>query len=546
VLDFHREIIGRVISRFREISDEGIAELTVSPFYHPILPILIDSACAELADPHVELPPFRISFPEDARHQIREAREYFQNIFGVTPGGMWPSEGSVSEDTFELMIKEGFRYTFTDELILSKSNTYNFYRENDGLPDKPEVLYQPYRYKNQDLHIFFRDHYLSDLIGFVYKKWDPEIAAMHLIDKFLTIRNKILKRGYNPDDYIVSLIFDGENPWEYYHNHGIDFLGALLKNLNQADELNVTTYRDFMDGRKSRDFPILESVKPGSWIDGTFRIWFGHQEDFSAWKHIYDLKNTINNMDIDPTISSNALEYIRIAEGSDWYWWYGDEHFTANLLEFDRLFRKNIKTAYKILNEDPPKDLEKEIFSKERLVQTIDGENLSLRVKSRITPVIDGRVTSYYEWIGGAKFAQSPVYGSMHRAGFGIIRSLHAGFDRKCFFVRIDFHDESLFENGIIGLKININGIDFDFEIDPPNKKVGMLKDDSRAFVEVAFDTIFEASIPLNILLEDERGTLKFFVIGTSEGVFEERWPESSEFIVEITGEDPAKEEWII
>lgn len=548
LLEFHMEIIGNIINRFREVADAGIVELTVSPFYHPILPILIDSNCAELADPHVDLPPFRIAYPDDAMDQIKKAKEYFLNIFGFSPSGMWPSEGSVSEPALELMVNEGFRYTFTDELILSKGINEIIHRDTGGLPDKPEVLYQPYRYKDMDFHIFFRDHYLSDLIGFVYKNWDQETAANHLLSKFMDIRHNIKSKGLNPEDYIVSLIFDGENPWEYYPNYGIDFLRSLFDKLSNSEYLNVVTYNEYMNKKGKRNFPVLESIKPGSWIDGTFRIWFGQQEDFAAWKFIYKLKNLMSDSHINADKRSKALEYIRIAEGSDWYWWYGDEHFTANLLDFDKLFRKNIKMAYNCLDVDPPKSLEKEIFSQERLVQAIDGDMLVLRPKSFLNPVIDGRVTSYYEWIGAAKFVQSPTFGSMHRAGFGIINSLHAGYEKNTFFIRIDFQKETLKESGVIELKFDINDNHFEFEIDPLLKRVEFVDsvgNNVRQFV-CAFDDVFEASFPLKMFLEEGRGTIHFFVVGISDRVFEERWPEMSEFKMRITGEDPAKEEWII
>ncbi|NIO83440.1 MAG: hypothetical protein GTN53_23025, partial [Candidatus Aminicenantes bacterium] len=413
----------------------------------------------------------------------------------------WPSEGSVSEPALELMAKEGFLYTFTDELVLSKGINEIIHRDTGGLPDKPEVLYQPYRYKNLDFHIFFRDHYLSDLIGFVYKNWDQQTAANHLFNKFLDIRRNITERGLNPGDYIVSLIFDGENPWEYYPNYGIDFLRSLFDKLSGSDDLNVVTYREYMNGKGKKSFPVLESIKPGSWIDGTFRIWFGQQEDFAAWKYIYKLKNLIYDRYIDTDKSSKALEYIRIAEGSDWFWWYGDEHFTANLLEFDKLFRKNIKMAYSCLGEDPPKSLEKEIFSPERLVQAIDGDMLVLRPKSYINPRIDGKITSYYEWIGGAKFVQSPKFGSMHRAGFGIISSLYAGYDRNTFFVRIDFQGDTLNESAVIEIKFDINDNHFEYEIDPLRKIVKIIDSGEKSGNQVvcAFEDVFEASYPLQM-----------------------------------------------
>ena len=546
VLQFHREIIARVIGSFREIAKENITELTVSPFYHPILPLLIDSNCAKRADPSVQLPPFRLAFPEDAEHQIREGRDYFLDLFGYSPDGIWPSEGSVSDEAIEMMASQGFRYTFTDELILNKSIKDNFYRESDGLPDKPEVLYQPYRFKNTDFFIFFRDHYLSDLIGFVYKNWDPETAVHHLIDKFTAIRTKLIKRGYDPEDFIVSLIFDGENPWEYYQNYGIDFLNELFRSLRNNRELNVTTFNKYLLEREKRAFPVLDSVEPGSWIDGTFGIWFGHREDYAAWKCVYDLKMLLYNSNIESHKLSKALQYLRIAEGSDWYWWYGDEHFTANLIEFDNLFRKNIKKAYKEIDIEAPRELEKEIFSPERAVQVVGEKGLSLRVTSHITPLIDGKITSYFEWIGGANYSQTPVFGTMHRAGFGIIRNLYAGYDTNYFFLRIDFHKDTVSQNVYIGLKVNVNGKVFDFVIDTVNKYVKGEFEDTEERVVFAFHTIFEMSFPLNDLLVNDKGTIQFFALGTIEGVFEERWPESLEFRIDITGEDPAKEEWII
>src|SRR3990170_3306909 len=175
-------ILKEIIPRYKEMAGKGQIEISLSPFYHPILPLLCDTNSAKIAMPEIKLPQRRFSHPEDAEKQIRMGLDYFEEIFGHRPSGMWPSEGSVSEEVLRIISKEGIQWIGTDEGILSNSLRRGF-RDVSGNVIEPEILYKPYVFEN--VSIVFRDHQLSDLIGFVYSGWDSKRAAGDLISRFL-------------------------------------------------------------------------------------------------------------------------------------------------------------------------------------------------------------------------------------------------------------------------------------------------------------------------------------------------------------------------
>lgn len=417
-------IIKKIIPRYREIAQKGQIEISLSPFYHPILPLLCDTNSAKIAMPDVRLPKKRFSHPEDAQKQIRMGLEYFKNIFGYQPYGMWPSEGSVSEDVLRIISSEGLLWIATDEDILANSLGKKI-RDSSGNIIKPEILYRPYVFEN--VSIIFRDHILSDLIGFVYSKWDAKHAADDFIKKLIHIHQSIPK----DKPHLVSIILDGENAWEYYKNDGHDFLMYLYEGLSKEDRLKTVTISEYITTVDKGS--NLSKLHAGSWINANFSIWLGHDEDNTAWDY---LTETREDLDIFQKLNperdiSQAWKCIYIAEGSDWNWWYGDEHTTDTQKDFDELFRFNLMKVYKEMGKDIPGFLFVPVIKEDRCVSP------KVNIRGFIEPKIDGFVTSYYEWYQGAYMEVKKFGGSMHKVE-SILSEIYYGFNTDNLFLRID------------------------------------------------------------------------------------------------------------
>ncbi|HMK57181.1 MAG TPA: glycoside hydrolase family 57 protein, partial [Dissulfurispiraceae bacterium] len=305
------DILRQIIPEYRKLAGSGQIEISVSPFYHPILPLLWDTDSARVAMPGVKLPRKRFQHPEDAVHQIRMGLDFFEKSFGFRPTGMWPSEGSVSESVVKAIKSEGFSWIATDEEVLSRSLQRPL-RGGDGDPVDPAALYQPYVHSG--VSIFFRDHKLSDQIGFVYSGWDPDKAVSDFIGRLAQIRESL--PGGKP--FLVPVILDGENAWEYYQNDGHDFLGALYRALTEDDRFKTVTMSQYLE-----EFGPgigLEGLHAGSWISADFHVWIGHDEDNLSWDYLSQTRDDLEafakeHPDAD---LAEAWRALFAAEGSDW------------------------------------------------------------------------------------------------------------------------------------------------------------------------------------------------------------------------------------
>ncbi|KAA3601474.1 MAG: glycoside hydrolase [Calditrichaeota bacterium] len=356
IIKGHLEILKEVIPIHKKLSKNGQIELSLTPFYHPILPLLCDSSVGKIANPNGASPKLKFSYSEDAKTQIELSQKYFKKKFGKKSQGMWPSEGSVSEEVLKIAKESGINWVATDEEILFKSlNSWDRHK-----------LFQVYEYDG--VKILFRDHGLSDLIGFTYSKWKPIDAAMNLVKHFENIHRDLINSGSDLSDKIVSVILDGENCWEYYKNNGKEFLEHLCRFLSLSQTLETVKISDFLDSQEN--FEQLPKVSPGSWVYGNFDIWIGSPEKNNAWDLLTKTRNLIADEEAKETskkLISKAKEFIFVAEGSDWFWWYGDQNQTDFANEFDRLFRINLIEVYKVFGKKIPKDLEVPVFESKDL-----------------------------------------------------------------------------------------------------------------------------------------------------------------------------------
>lgn len=433
VLEKHRELLSQIVPTYRDAEARGQIEISCTPFYHPILPLVFDTNLARIARPQIALPRNRFSHPEDAQAHVRNAVRYHEKCFGVKPRGMWPAEGSVAPEILPLLTADNIKWIATDEEILAHSTGEMIRRDVKGNVLNPELLYQPYyaTYQDSRMAMLFRDHFLSDLIGFQYAGWDSNDGAGDLVSRI-----EYVARGFQDSDrpHVMSLILDGENCWEHYRDDGLPFLRRFYELLSASKLVETTRISDYLDQYPpTRTLPRLFS---GSWINHDFRIWIGHREDNQSWDYLNEVREALErhiNGNLDKLTEEQirlAWKEIYIAEGSDWNWWYGDDHSSGMDEEFDKLYREHLMTACQIVGLQPPSFLLIPI-------KTAGIAGLSSGPRAFIHPVIDGRNTSYYEWFAAGHYDPSLGGGSMHQAQY-IIRRMYYGFDRENLYFRLD------------------------------------------------------------------------------------------------------------
>lgn len=519
LLGKHLDIMKRIIPRYREMVADRRIELSVSPFYHPILPLLCDTNVARIALPEVHLPKKRFAHPEDARHQIRSGIEFFEKVFGYKPFGMWPSEGSVSEEVLRLISREGIRWVATDEDILAASLGRSL-RDSSGNVGDYNSLYGSHIY--EDVSLIFRDHVLSDLIGFQYAKWHPKKAADDLVARLIHIWRSAPKNRA----YLVSIILDGENAWEHYKNDGHDFLRYLYELLSKEPRLKTVTVSEYLEGR-DRGTP-LPKIHAGSWIYGNFAVWIGHEEDNTAWDYLSETREDLKAFqDKNPDRDlSEAWKALYIAEGSDWNWWYGDDHATENQKDFDELFRSYLMKTYRETGREIPARLFSPVLKEDRSVVP------SVTMRGFIDPTIDGIVTSYYEWYQGAHLDARKAGGSMHKSE-SILSVLYYGFNIDALFLRLDgtrpFRE--LTEDIRLSIDITQPAQSRIIVAFSPSPHAELLRRTESGWTktpdipDVAADDIFEIRIPFRALHAREKDEIRFSLCVMKDGEEVERCP---------------------
>jgi len=432
VMARERELLAEVLPIHAKAAKKGLIEISTSPFYHPISPLLCDTDVGAVSSPGLPLPQNRYRHPDDAREQLLRGLDLHKRVFGVRPKGAWPSEGSVSEESLSIACELGVKWMATDEGVLGRSLGIDFSRDGYGHlnSDLAHKLYTIYRYENGDtrMNMIFRDHTLSDLIGFVYSGMPPQDAANNLIHKIKQSAHPILSNG---QDAMVPIILDGENAWEYYPNSGREFLRRFYEALQNDPGMEAVTVTEAI--ARHRNTATLKTLVPGSWINANFNVWIGAPEDNKAWDYLYHARNFYAQAAPDATEKQRKLAYeeILIAEGSDWNWWYGPEHHSANDRDFDELYRKHLSNVYQALGATPP----------DYLLQPISGEAVrpSFTAQSAyIHPKITGDMVRYFEWMGAASYKADQRSSAMHGKRF-LMDAIFAGIDDKFVYGRLDF-----------------------------------------------------------------------------------------------------------
>ncbi|MGC1256477.1 MAG: glycoside hydrolase family 57 protein, partial [Candidatus Acidiferrales bacterium] len=446
------ELLGAVLPEYRIAAESGQIEISTTPYYHPILPLLCDTDIARVSNPHTPLPqpPFR--FPEDAREQLSRARAFHERVFGKPPAGVWPSEGSVSDQALEIAMDLGFKWFATDEGVLGRTRNIGFWRDAEGYPENGADLYTPWKLQRAGKEIFgfFRDHYVSDLIGFVYSRMGAVPAAEDLHRRIRAIGN----REPQGRTATVSVILDGENAWEYYPENGRQFLREFYHRVQDDPEIRALTVSEAIEANSAA--PTMQGIFPASWINANFDVWIGHAEDVRAWDLLRDAREVyargaarLRSGDAAAAEKlQRAYEAVLAAEGSDWNWWYGPEHGSVNDAEFDELYRKHLTEIYAALDEHAPKALAHPIKkAPERGRRELPESYLEVTV--------DGRESSYFEWLGAGLYVADSRGGTMHGRGCAVA-DLRYGFGESHFFLRVDPMPEAIAEIPDFQLRITL------------------------------------------------------------------------------------------
>jgi len=520
-----RQILKGILPEYKNLKEKGQIEITFSPYFHPIMPLILDTCSAEFATPEIQLPQKKFSYPEDLEAQIERGMELYHKAFGDNPQGLWPPEGAVSEGILPLLSKYGLRWIASDQQILLLS-----------LPDPKKgskdlssrAWFFPYKVKDSELAIVFRDNFLSDLLSFVYRSWNPEDAANDFIKNLHNIRDKIGED--NLPKSLISVILDGENCWEYYTNDGHDFLNLLYQKIEEDPLIKTVKIGEFL--AKNPPQVTLSRLWAGSWINRDFRIWIGHPEDNLAWDLLRMTRDCVVGYEkksegIDKEKLSLAWKEIYIAEGSDWCWWYGDEHQGPSNEDFDRLFRSHLVNAYELLGEKPPDILFKPI-RKIGLPFYIEEPT------GLVTPVLDGKETHFFEWQNAGFLDCLKSGGVMHKASH-LVKALYFGFDQENLYFRVDFSTEqkdyrkkdyrldleftepSLCKISIQNTKAVLYGFDQD------KKEWQKLTQE----IKVESDKVIELSLPLRTLEFKKAHSLWFRLVVFEKDNELERWPQT-------------------
>lgn len=549
--DKELEILNQMIPEYQEAARRGQVELSTTPFYHPILPLLVSTRTARESQPYVQLPQAEYARPEDARVQIQRAIAFHQKLFGERPVGAWPSEGSVSEHVLPLFAEAGIRWIATDEEILLHS------LEKSPVFEKAKWcannLYTHYQHSTSrgPVSIVFRDHILSDLIGFSYSRIPAQDAAddfmrrLHEIDD----RHKSENPAGGPPP-LVSVILDGENAWEYYPRNGREFLKLLYKKISEDSAIETTTIGDYVSKYPPRK---LDKLFAGSWINHNFAIWIGHPEDNKGWDFLKEARDLVEYAMVNEPQKSEmiqkAYEEVLIAEGSDWFWWFGDDHSSENDPEFDRLFRQHITNIYRFLDKPVP----------EALLLPIKAPRPATLIyhepRRFVTPVLDGEVSNYFEWLTAGHYYVADQQGTMHRAET-LIRQILFGFDVDSAYFRLDPSRGKVLD--LLNSRYQFQVVLLPFYI----LTIGTRQDGSfhlvlererdenwtivENHVQVAAGTILEARIPFTDIQARAGDLVRFRVTVSQNDVVIEEHPQSGSIQFIVPAPDFEIKDWIV
>jgi alpha-amylase/alpha-mannosidase (GH57 family) len=540
VLDIHREILALVLPEYRSAAERGQIELTTTPYFHPIMPLVYDTNIARRCQPHSPLPsPF--SAPEDVRAQLRLAQELHEEVFGHRARGLWPSEGSIAPEIVPLMVEAGFDYFCSDEGNLFKS------LKNDPAWNSRNVdhveLFQGWRIHayEKSIQALFRERPLSDFVGFDAARNETSQAIAHLIDNLKNIAR------VSPGEHgAVSLTLDGENAWEAFPDSGEAFLSGFYRALVEAPELHTCRLGDYFDAHPARVETC--SLHSGSWIRSDFDIWIGDPEENKGWEWLKETRHflveRIAEGNVTPEAAAKAWWEIYAAEGSDWFWWYGPDFTIDTDFLFDELFRLHLQNVYRILGIEPPAHLDVPIC----LPSADLGYTQPLRL---LTPDISGQTERYFNWLGAGELDLTKQQTAMFQ-GDRIGQKLFFGFGPDNFYLRLDLsrHPEAITVRFLLPhparvtlRQVSPGHIETLFE----TSQDGVLfAPDPAARVKAYWSRSLVVALPWELLRLEPGHEFAFFVQLLEGGLQRERYPERGAIEMSVPSKDFETEHWFV
>jgi alpha-amylase/alpha-mannosidase (GH57 family) len=554
VMSKEHEILKSVLPAYRAAVERGSVEISATPYYHPILPLICDTDAGRESAPGLALPSERFRRPEDAEEQIRRALDSHQKIFGARPVGMWPSEGSISDEVLGIASQLGVQWMATDEGVLGRSLGHEMRRDGEGHLDRDSAdkLYTIHRWERdgQAMNLVFRDHRISDLLGFVYAGMGSAAAAENLLYTVKRAAAPVLESGR---DAVLSIILDGENAWEGYEHNGRDFLRNFYARLEADSQIEAITISEAIARQDPARLGKLRTVVPGSWIDANFNVWIGSPEDNKAWDYLSQAREFYDANSVRAREDQRKLAYeeILIAEGSDWNWWYGPEHHSANDRDFDELYRKHLSNVYTALGGVPPDHLARPISA--TLLRS-----RSVPQTAYVHPAIDGEVSSYFDWMGAAMLSSDRRGGSMHGKTFAL-ESIYAGIDETNLFARLDFAAQLPKEETTLTLHLGlrdgatavanlrldatvVEGTLRGWKLRKSGKNGPMANESQRRGVEVALGNILEMKVPRALLGAQEGFTLNLRFVLYRDGLPVDALPQEGSLELAVAPEDVLNE----
>lgn len=392
IIKIHRDILGKIIPTYKKLQDEGKIEVTTSPYYHPILPILLDVKEIRKTMPNQDEIPEDLDMAQDAKLQTELALDKMESVFGKRPKGVWPSEHCISEKTVEMFKELGVQWTISDEGILAKSLNKEFVRDFQGYLEDPYFLMKSYKYKtpSSDIKLIFRDSTIPNLISFEYSNHDPKIAANDLYERIKIIQSKLQS---SPDNcHLLTIALDGENCWENYPDDGTTFLKTLYALIEEDQSLDTALISEYLS--RGQHHKTLKKIHPGSWINRNFKLWIDEPVKNLAWTYLKQVRDDlVSAVTQNPNHAGNDRAYreLMVAQGSDWFWWYGEPNDSGQDHIFDYLFREHLKNVYYYLDLEAPSHLDLPLISA--------IAKPSRYPKSTITPLISGTDDDDDKWL---------------------------------------------------------------------------------------------------------------------------------------------------
>jgi alpha-amylase/alpha-mannosidase (GH57 family) len=542
VLERQRAACARVRPLYSKLAARGQVELSASPYYHPIIPLLIGTDTARRAQPALPLPePF--AFSEDARMQIEKGIEAHVRAFGERPVGMWPPEGSVSPEAVATFAKARIQWLATDEGILWRS------RDRAALGSARGDLYRAYRHGGVDL--LFRDRELSDRIGFSYAHGDADGAVRDLLGRAGEAINQSTAGA--DEAPIVSIFLDGENTWESYPKSGELFLRTLFSALRDHPQIESTTLGEHLAGTSSRvELPVLHS---GSWIDSDFHIWIGDPVKNRAWELLGRARRRLAQSAegaLAPAQVEAARAHLLAAEGSDWFWWFGAPFSSAEDELFDRTFRAHLAGAYRALGESVPGDCLRPISDGTEAAQASGARPPVALIHPRISG--EGSRGHYYAWQGAGKY-DVPRGAAM--AGSPYLECIYFGFDLEHLFLRLDPRRDRVSELSSTTMEVEFVTEDRRLILlatptanDPQKWELFEEAGEARKALgvgeSVAFKRSLELSIPFKKLGVTPRQQVQLAIRLVKDGVALARYPADGQFFLQAPDAAFEAENWTV